>query len=329
MILDLPRTHTDDGQERRVGVEIEMNGLPLAQLAQLTADELGLTVVTDGRYQYRLTGDAAGDWLAEVDFRLLKEMGQQEYQAGEWGDEVKQRLETMLHRVSEPFVPLELVSPPLPLSRLGDIESLSQRLRQAGAKGSSDQLLNAFGLQFNPEMPALDATTIRRYLQAFVCLGDWLKQRDQTDLARRVTPYIDAFPRDYIQHLLAPDYQPDLATLIDDYLRWNPTRNRPLDMLPLFSELDAPRVKAVTDDPLIKSRPTLHYRLPDCEIHRQDWSPARAWDDWCQVEFLADDTDRLAQCAIALRRHLNRPLDRWLNDWVAEVEAQWLHQPSR
>lgn len=324
MITDLPSTKTESGHERRVGVEIEMNGVPLPQLAQLIADELGLTLATNGRYQYCLSGDKAGDWLVEVDFRLLKEMGQQQYQAGEWGDEVKQRLEAVLHRLSEPFVPLELVSPPLPLSRLGDIERLSQRLHHAGAKGSSDQLLNAFGLQFNPELPALDADTIRHYLQAFVCLGEWLKQRHQTDLARRVTPFIDPFSNDYIRHLLAPGYQPDLATLIDDYLRWNPTRNRPLDMLPLFTEVDAQRVRAVTDDPLIKARPTLHYRLPDCEIHRSDWSPARVWNDWCQVEFLAFDKPRLSACSAALYRHLGHPLERWLTDWVTEVEAQWL-----
>lgn len=328
MIVDLPSTKTESGQERRVGVEIEMNGVPLPQLAQLIAEELDLTLSSEGRYQYRLTGDSAGDWQVEVDFRLLKEMGQQQYQQGEWGDEMKQRLESMLHRVSEPFVPLELVSPPLPLSRLTEVERLSRRLHDAGAKGSSDQLTNAFGLQFNPELPALDADTIRRYLQAFVCLEEWLKQRDQTDFARRVTPYIDAFPRDYVRHLLAPDYRPDLATLIDDYLHWNPTRNRPLDMLPLFTELDESRVRAVTDDPLIKARPTFHYRLPDCQIQRRDWSPALAWDDWCQVEFLAFDEARLADCSAALRSHLRNPLKRWFKDWVAQLEAQWLHPSS-
>ena len=324
MILDLPLTHRTDGELRRVGVEIELNGLPLERLAQLTAEVLQLKVATDGRYQYRLSGDPAGDWLAEVDFRLLKEMGQQQYQAGEWGDEVRQRLENLLHRVAEPFVPLELVSPPLPLSRLGDIETLNKVLREAGAQGSSKQLLNAFGLQFNPEMPALDVDTIRRYLQAFLCLYDWLHQRAQTDFARRVTPYIDPFPRDYIQRVLSADYRPDLATLINDYLHWNPTRNRPLDLLPLFTELDPKRVRATTDDPLIKARPTLHYRMPDCQIHRTDWSPALAWNDWCQVEFLAADEPRLAGCCAALGRHLHHPLERWLNDWVAEVEAQWL-----
>ncbi|OBX33760.1 putative amidoligase enzyme [Halomonas elongata] len=38
--------------------------------------------------------------------------------------------------------------------------------------------------------------------------------------------------------MLDPDYQPDLRTLIDDYLEYNPTRNRELDLLPLFAYLD-------------------------------------------------------------------------------------------
>jgi hypothetical protein len=32
--------------------------------------------------------------------------------------------------------------------------------------------------------------------------------------------------------------RPDLDTLIDDYLEYNPTRNRALDFLPLFLHLD-------------------------------------------------------------------------------------------
>lgn len=328
MITALPNRTNASGELRRVGVEIEMNGLSLPRLAEVTAAQLGLEVSAESRYEYRLSGDPAGVWQAEVDFRLLKEMGQTQYRQGEFGDEVRQTLESLLHRVSEPFVPLELVSPPLPLDRLDDIEQLNQQLRAAGAKGSSDQLLNAFGLQFNPELPALDATTIRRYLQAYLCLNDWLVHHDQTDLARRVTPYIDPFPRDYVQRVLDGAYQPDLATLIDDYLHWNPTRNRALDLLPLFAELDPQRVRAVTDDPLIKPRPTFHYRLPDCQIHRPDWSPVRAWNDWCQVEYLAAEPVRLAACASAYRRLQGPPLERWMNDWVAEVEGQWLHQPS-
>jgi hypothetical protein len=41
--------------------------------------------------------------------------------------------------------------------------------------------------------------------------------------------------------------------------------------LPLFAFLDEDRVRAKLDDPLIKSRPTYHYRLPNTDFHKPNW----------------------------------------------------------
>ncbi|MHA7879245.1 MAG: amidoligase family protein [Saccharospirillum sp.] len=324
MITTLPYRKTTEGHMRRVGVEIEMSGLGLEPLVTTAARALQLEAEQISRYQYRLTGDPAGDWIAEVDFRLLKDMGEQSYVAGDWEDDVRQGLETLLQRLSEPFVPLELVSPPIALDRLPRFDDLTEKLRQAGATGSSVNLWNAFGLQFNPEVPSRQPAVILRYLQAFFCLFDWLAERAEVDLARRLSPFTDPFPAKYVRRVLAPGYAPDQAALIDDYLQDNPTRNRALDMLPLFADLDEARVRTVVDDPLIKARPTFHYRLPNSEIHRPGWGIGGAWDDWCQVERLACDPERLAACARAYRRLLDRPWEKWTADWTRQVEDQWL-----
>lgn len=312
----MPPWMTNASREmRRVGVEIEMNGLGVDTLASTVAELLGLSSTAKGRYERSLCGDPAGEWAVEVDFRLLKQWGR---------DDQKNAAEDALKWLSEPLVPLELVSPPLPLDRLDDVERIIVALRAAGAKGTSDAITNAFGMQLNPEIPAEDAETVLRYLKAYLCLQDWLFERAHVNLARRATPYVDPLPFAYARVVLSQDYAPDLATLIDDYLLDNPTRNRALDLMPLFAHLDAPRVRATTDDPLIKARPTFHYRLPNSEIHRPDWHFADAWNDWLEVERLAADAPRLDACCKRYAEFLARPLDRWLGDWSKEIKDRWL-----
>ncbi len=310
-----PWTTNADGALRRVGVEIEMNGFGIDTLAETVADLLGLSTTSKGRYERILHGDSAGEWEAEVDFRLLKQWGR---------DDQKNAAEDALQWLSEPLVPLELVSPPLPLDRLDDVERIIVALRSAGAKGTSDAITNAFGMQLNPEVPAEDADTVLRYLKAYLCLQDWLFERAHVNVARRATPYVDPLPITYARQVVAAHYSPDLATLIDDYLAGNPTRNRALDLMPLFAHLDEPRVRRVTDDPLIKARPTFHYRLPNSEIHRPAWRFADAWDDWLEVERLAADDARLAACCRRYAEFLDQPLDRWLGDWSGEIADRWL-----
>ncbi|MEJ2089625.1 MAG: amidoligase family protein, partial [Gammaproteobacteria bacterium] len=180
-----------------------------------------------------------------------------------------------------------------------------------------------FGLHLNPEMPALDAGTIIAYLRAFLCLYDWLLKVSEVDWSRRVTPYINPFPTEYVRQLLEPDYAPPLAGLMDDYLGLNADRNRALDMLPLFAHLDEDRVRSVIDDPRIKARPTLHYRLANCDIDLPDWGIHTAWRHWLEVERLANDRERLTSIAAAYKKHLGTLTSRALSNWAASCE-QWL-----
>ncbi|MBT8447711.1 MAG: amidoligase family protein, partial [Gammaproteobacteria bacterium] len=199
----------------------------------------------------------------------------------------------------------------------------AEALHRAGARGTGEHFAYAFGMHLNPEMPALDGATVTRYMKAYACLYDWLVMRSSLDTTRQLTPYIEPFRAAYTALLVNPAYQPDLQQLIDDYLEHNPTRNRALDMLPLFAHLDEARVRAVVDDPRINPRPTLHYRLPNCEIERADWSFSHAWLDWLQVEHLADDGERLNEICRSFTRFLTAADPAAETPWSEQVQP-WL-----
>ena len=313
-----------DGALRRVGVELEMNGLELDVVAAIVGKHAGGAVACDGRYERVVAGDPAGDWVVELDFDLLKKMGREQRDVDTLAGDLGNSAEDVLKWLAEGLVPIEVVSPPLPLDRLEELELLIAKLRDAGAKGSSDRLFNAFGMQFNPEIAEEGVAWTLSMLKAFLCLYDWLYARADIDMARRATTYIDPFPVDYVRRVVVPGYRPTWSQLIDDYLDSNPTRNRALDLLPLFAHVDEERVRARVDDVLVKARPALHYRLPDCQIHVPDWGVRAAWNDWVEVERLAADTVRLAACGEAYAGFLSRPLERWLGDWAGQVEVEWL-----
>lgn len=318
-----PRRTTASGEERRVGVELEMSGLSLERLAQRVAQQQGLALTAPSRYERVLTGDPAGDWIIELDFALLKKMGRESRDQQSVVDELESAAEQILHWGAEQVVPLEVVSPPLTLSRLQEVEALIATLRTSGAQGTAGKLYYAFGLQFNPEVPAEDAATLTDYLRAFLCLYDWLYERAEVNATRRLVAYADPFPRDYVAQVVNPDYRPNLTDFMDDYLHHNPTRNRALDLLPLLRHLDEDRLLRHMDGHLVKARPTFHYRLPNCEIDQPGWGLHTAWNDWVAVERLAEDKPRLQACARAYSKLLAQAVS-LPGQWRRELEQQWL-----
>lgn len=324
-IMMPPWLENSNGDPRRVGLELEITGMELDVLSGHVADFYELSIENKGRYERSLQGDSAGEWLVELDFNYLKKIGRAEQSKDSLSAEVAVTAEELLALAAKAIVPLEVVSPPLPLDRLTQFESLIDLLRSKGAEGTSDSAVNAFGMQMNPELARLDPNHITACLKAFVCLYDWLLERAKIDLTRRITSYIDSFPGKYVKKLIDPDYWPDMDSLIDDYLLDNPTRNRALDMLPLFTYIDEERVLRKVDDELIKARPTFHYRLPNCEIDRPDWGLYLAWNDWVRVEELASDLNRLEGCTLAYRTHLNEPVKRIFTNWWEIVDKEWIN----
>lgn len=318
-----PVTHTASGAWRRVGVELEMGGLPIDEISAIVADFVPGELERVTSYEHLVHGDPRGDWGIELDYAFLKLRGRERLHAEEAPSPLDEAAERLLEAGARQVVPMEVVSPPLPMNEAGCVDELVQRLREAGARGTTHGLVYAFGVQLNPEIPDASPATLRNYLKAFLCLFDWLKLRARVDLTRRLTPFIDPFPVDYVRRVVDPGYTPGIARLIDDYLVANPTRNRALDMLPVFAHLDADRVRGVVPDERVKSRPTFHYRLPNCEIDRSGWHVVEAWQDWLEVERLAGDEARLNELCTRYTRLLANPLERVMRDWAQEVDA-WL-----
>ncbi|WPL19859.1 Putative amidoligase enzyme [Thiorhodovibrio winogradskyi] len=330
-----PRMRTAEGEPRLVGIEIEFGGLTLEQTAILLVDQLKATLSNGSDYEATISGDPAGDWRVELDFELLKDFGRRNQDEADTEPSlqslINNGIEQLLKLMAEPLVPVEIVSPPLPFARLPEVQSLITALREAGALGTGENPVFAFGLQLNPQPPALDARTLLSHFKAYLCLADWLRQRANVDLTRRLTLFAEPFPKAYVRQVIAPDYWPDQSAFIDDYLSANPTRNRELDLLPLFAHLDPERVKRRVADSRVKARPTFHYRLPNSEIDQPDWGLHTAWNDWVEVERLAEDPERLSAIRGAYLERLSQLLGGRLNpkldDWAQET-AQWL-TPTR
>ena len=222
---------------------------------------------------------------------------------------------------------MELVTPPMPMDELHVLQPLIQRLHDGGARGTYSNPVYAYGLHFNPELPDTNAETVTAYMQAYACLSDWLIKRSNIDFSRQVTPFIDRWPREYHRLLCGAGYAPTADDLIDDYLAHNPTRNRALDMLPVFVTMNEQRVRAAVDDDRVKGRPALHYRLPNCQIDEPGWGLDNPWNDWLEVEKLAIDAQRRTDMMAAYVASLAGPTGGWVNrllgTWADDSE-QWL-----
>ncbi|MEQ8663298.1 MAG: amidoligase family protein [Gammaproteobacteria bacterium] len=294
-----PETISHNGGVRRCGVEIEFAGLAIETAVACVTALFGGTVVSENRFVARVDDTRSGDFVVELDASFLQDQGYREFLGGLCIDidalAWRRPLEDLLVELSAVVVPLEVCTPPLPLHELPLVEKLIRCLRERGAQGTGQSFLYAFGMQLNPEAAALDAGYILRMLQAYLVIARDDDPRAAIDLTRRLSPFVRPFSRAFVAHFTDPDYAPDQATLIDDYLRLNPTRNRPLDLLPLLAHLDRARVLASADEPhLVKPRPAFHYRLPDCHIDRPAWRFDEAWSGWLAIERLATDRAALA-----------------------------------
>lgn len=314
-----PWRKTEGGEIRRLGLELEMAGIGPEDMAAAVTAEIGGTVERKSAFHTRIHDTELGDFEIELDADLLKNRGYQKALAEVGIDlgkgQARDTLESALSQVAGLVVPLELVGPPVPYTELDRLDQLRLRLHQAGARGTHASTFYAFGMQLNVEAASLQGDHLLAMLRAFLLRYDWLLERCQVDLSRRISPYVQAYPAKYCEHILDPDYAPGRDQLIDDFLAMTPTRNRPLDMLPLFAHIDKDKVMAApVETDLIKPRPAFHYRLPNCQIDEADWSLATAWNDWIAVERLAADSQALRK-ALEQRRKpgglLSKPL-RWL-----------------
>ncbi|TVS11838.1 MAG: amidoligase enzyme [Wenzhouxiangella sp.] len=321
----LPWTQTSAGKPRMVGLELEVAGIRPRRMAEAVTAVVGGTIDQESAFLTRVRDTEFGDFAVELDASILRDRRYQEplsevgIDLGE--GQARDHIEDMLSRVAGLVVPLELVGPPMPWAELGRLDDIRLRLHQAGAKGTHSSPFYAFGLQLNIEVASLDVDYLLAMLRAFLLKYEWLLERSDIDLARRISPYIQSYPEDYVAHVLDREYRPDITTLIDDFLRFTPTRNRPLDLLPLFAHIDEDRVMAApVEKELIKPRPAFHYRLPNCLIDDPNWNLAIPWNDWVSIENLAADGKALEQARDA---RMSEPggLQRWLRGWLRGLRS--------
>jgi len=311
-----PSLTTDEGMPRRVGYELEFIGLTLQQTAGLLQTVMGGDLKQESDAEFSLEA-SLGTFNIELDWDYLKRKASQAKVADEGHDWVE-----FLRQAATGIVPTEVVCPPIAMEELGALDVMVDALRDAGAKGTEHSPIAAYGVHINPEISRLDAPTLDRYLKAFSLLQWWLVEAHQVDLTRKLSPYVNLYPDAYLEAVLSVS-DPDMNTIFSTYLEHNPTRNRALDLLPMLSEVDEDKVRAVVDDPRIKPRPTFHYRLPNCLIEDPAWSLANSWNIWWVVEKLADDQCGLESLSEEFLDRTRLLLGVNRNKWQGRVQ-RWL-----
>lgn len=329
--LPPPEPRNPAGETRRVGVEIEFAGLPPLATAELVRELFGGAMVTVSAHRFKIADTRWGDFVVELDTQYAhpddEVLDAKPRSDSEWERhrhqmrvELHTRARELIGDVVTGLVPTEVVCPPVPWHELGELDALFAALHHRGAKGTDASLLYGFGLHLNPEAPSLSVESLLAHLRAYLLSAAWLRRQIDVDITREVLPHANPYPRPYALRVLDPTYAPDLDTLIDDYLEYNPTRNRELDMTPLFAWLRPDHPHELFRNKLVKPRPTFHYRLPNARLSDPDWGSVVEWNRWLEVEKLAADPAALTARADAyVARHTRSPLARWwlrMRGWV-------------
>lgn len=274
----LPQPDDAKGRPRKIGVEIEFGGLDEAEVARLCAQELGGTVEQLDSHIWVVNDSAIGKIEVYLDTFLRSAS--------------KSKLRDLALDLGREVVPVEIVSDPLEIEGLRKLDRLRDRLRKAGALGSGAGWVFGFGVHFNVQIASDRDGDIFRPLLAYALIEDWMRSAYPIDESRRLLPFTDPYPTEFVRDLIALRPDAPVSKVMECYLSRNPTRNRGLDMLPIFAELSPDRVAAVVSGK-ISARPTFHFRLPDCLIDDADWSLVDEWDRWRVVERVAQDATLL------------------------------------
>lgn len=321
-----PRLKSARGETRKVGLEIELGHLTLEETLKIVHGVLGGVIVSDSRTEGSVRETPFGKFKIEVDSVPLKERSYLLPMTA-LGLDVEspalQAIEDGVLQVAREFVPIEVVTPPIPWDRMHELDPVWQALRAAGAQDTRSSFLHAFGLHLNPEPPDLTVGTILDTLRGFLLLEDWIVEASAIDMSRMIAPYIRPFPEAYRRKVLAPTYRPSWDEFVDDYLSDTPTRNRPLDLLPLIAHIGAADLpKRIEDWQLVGARPTFHYRLPNCELATPGWTPAADWNRWVAIETVADDKELLSELSKAYLATTDWPLRLQRSGWAEQIRAR-------
>ncbi|MBY6108976.1 amidoligase family protein [Halomonas sp. DP1Y21-3] len=310
-----PEPTTADGDIRKVGVEIEFAGLDPMATAEMVQSLFDGRIEVQSAHRMKVSDTQWGDFKIELDSQYVHPESPEDAAKTPGDDwdrmrrDLDRRSRELLGDMVTGLVPTEIVCPPVPWDELDKLDALFDGLREHGAKGTEASLMYGFGLHLNPELPSLEAEDILRYLRAYLLTADWLREQIRVDITREVLPHANPFHKRYCLKLFDEDYAPDIDQLIDDYLADNDTRNRDLDMLPLFAHLRPDHPHELFRKELVQPRPTFHYRLPNAQLSEADWGAVTEWNRWLEVERLACAPETLHERMAEYRaRHLDSSL---------------------
>lgn len=311
-----PRITRPDGTPRRVGVELEFADLDAPGAARVVRGLFGGEIVMQDPHRCTVRDTTLGDFTVELDMRAAHpEHAPDDKTPAKTTEAMKNGLRRLWGNIGSLVMPFEIAAPPIPFERLPELDRLVSGLREHGARGTHASPLFAFGMHLNPEVAEETADYTLDHLKAFLILAAWLRAGIKVDATRRLSGFIASFPTNYAAKVVDPAYRPDLDGLIADYLADNPTRNRELDLFPLFAKLAPDTLFAHVSDPHVRPRPTFHYRLPNALVGDPTWTLAEDWNRWVAVEELAADRERLDRLGLAYRDRLRRgDLDGWAEE---------------
>jgi hypothetical protein len=316
------QTKNEKGEQRKIGFELEFGDLELDKAAAVVAETFSASIEKKSEMEFLVKSKEFGVFKVELDWQLGKKIAEKftGKSLPDGGNEPDAVID-WFKWLAGLLVPVEIVCPPLNIADCGELDVMVEKLRDAGAKGTEESYLYAFGVHINPEIADSSAYSIAKYLQAFGLAQDWLFDINRVDPMRRVTPYINTYGSTYLELIF--QYTQDITRkqLIEDYMRYNATRNRSLDMLPLWKYFEDDLLeKFELDDTLTQARPTFHYRMPNCEIDKKGWYLSESWNIWCVVEYIAANENVLGN--LMQYRQQSREKSFLIDDkeWHSELE---------
>jgi len=283
-----PKPRNADGDLRAVGVEVECGGVDAEDVAHALQEALGGELSQDDAI-WHLTGSDLGALQIFLDTKYKNTLSQSD----------------LVRSLAEVLIPVEIVTTPIPLDRLGRLDALESALRDLGAKGSRSAPQYGFGVHLNVEVRGTDVDGWWPELRAYALIEPALRDQDAPDASRRMLPFIQPYA-DSLQLALLGDKPADTEAATRHYLQHAASRNHALDMLPLLAHLHPDAVKAAVDGKAAGSaRPAFHYRLPETRLDEDAWSLAYEWQRWCAIEEIAQDPDLMERIAGVWRSENN------------------------
>ncbi len=300
-----PVVKNSDGESRKVGFELEFAGVELRETAGIIASLYGGEIKEVHRYHFEVKNTEFGTFRVELDAQILQKMARQNMDVTFDEQGLRKSIEDVVDKLAKTVVPIEVVMPPVKVSELEKLEELRKKLQENKAKGTDTSFIHAFGMHINIEVPELAPVPVLQYLKAFIILYPWLLDVLEINISRKISPFVVPFPDKYSMMVLEPSYQPSFQKMIENYVEHNDTRNRPLDMMPVFGMINNKLIKKVIEGEKNDPRPAFHYRLPNSRINDAGWRFEKEWNRWLVVEKLVSDKemlDRLSRLYLVRRK---------------------------